>query len=174
MINKEIDKKLKNLLSVLSKLSLKEKKVGLTGEVELILRDSNGNEKQRRTVKNLIVNTGLYHIIDRLEVTPSEAGMNWVAIGDNNTAPTADDVALANELGRVVITSKIQQATTNANKIIFSATVPAGTGTGTITEAGIFNAALNGIMLCRSIFTGIPKPAGDGLDMTWTIQANAG
>lgn len=99
--------------------------------------------------------------------------MGWAAVGSDNTAPIAGNTALANELGRVALTSKLQGTGANANQVTYSATVPAGTGTGTIVEAGIFNAVSSGIMLARSIFSPIVKGSGDAIDITWVLTATA-
>jgi hypothetical protein len=53
--------------------------------------------------------------------------------------------------------------------VTFIATVPAGTGTGAITEAGILNAGTAGTMLCRTVFSVVNKDAGDTLSITWTV-----
>lgn len=150
-----------------------ERLVSLSGEVTLSVVGPDGVRKGRRLVKNLVVNSGLYHIIDRLEDSPAEANMGWAAIGNNNTAATATDTALAGELGRVALTSRIQGTAGNANQLTYSATIPAGTGTGTIVEAGIFNANSAGVMLARSVFAPIVKGAGDAIDISWVLTATA-
>ena len=150
-----------------------EKLVRFTGEVSLIVTAPDGTVKGKRLVRNLVVNSGLYHIIDRLETTPDEAAMGWAAVGDDATAAGATDTALFGELGRVALTSKIQGAGGSANQLTYSATVPAGTGTGTIVEAGLFNASSGGNMLARSVFAPIVKGAGDAIDITWVLTAAA-
>jgi hypothetical protein len=163
-----------NLREKLIKLLLKKEQLfRFKGEVSFVVKDKHGNIKGKRFVTNLVVNTGLYHVMDQLEDSPGEAAMGWAAIGDDNTAAAAGDTALSNELGRVALTSKIQGAGGNANQVTYSASVPAGTGTGTIVEAGLFNASSNGIMLARSVFSPIVKGAGDAIDITWVLTASA-
>jgi hypothetical protein len=48
-------------------------------------------------------------------------------------------------------------------------TYAAGTGTGAITEAGIFNASSSGTLLSHVVFSAINKGAADSLTITWTI-----
>lgn len=150
-----------------------EKLIKFKGEVSLIVTGPDGNVKGKRLVRNLVVTSGLYHIIDRLEDSPDEAAMGWAAIGDDNTAVAAGDTALYGELGRVALTSKIQGSAGNAHQLTYSSTVPAGVGTGTIVEAGLFNAVTAGIMLARSVFSPIVKGAGDAIDITWVLTAAA-
>jgi hypothetical protein len=159
--------------AIIHKLCKEEKFVRFRGDVTLTLRGSDGGIKGKRLVRNLVVDTGLWHIMDNLEDSPDEAEMGWAAIGDNNTAAAAGNTALYSELGRVALTSKIQGTAGNANQVTYSATVPAGTGTGTIVEAGIFNANSGGVMLARSIFSPIVKGAGDAIDITWVMTASA-
>jgi hypothetical protein len=51
----------------------------------------------------------------------------------------------------------------------YVATFSAGTGTGAITEAGIFNASSAGTLLCRTVFSVINKGALDTLVITWKV-----
>ena len=45
-----------------------------------------------------------------------------------------------------------------------------GIGTGSITEAGIFNAASSGTMLSRTVFDPVNKTSSDQLSIIWTIN----
>jgi hypothetical protein len=147
----------------------------MRGDVDLVVRDqATGRIKGQRLVRNLVVLTGLYHIADRLQDAPTdEAAMGWAAIGTNNTAATATDTALFAEVGRVALTSKIQGTGGNGNQVTYSATVPAGTGTGTIVEAGLLNASSGGILLARSVFAPIVKGSGDAIDISWVLTISA-
>jgi hypothetical protein len=58
------------------------------------------------------------------------------------------------------------------NAITYTATFPAGTGTGAITEAGIFNASTAGTMLCRTTFPVVNKQAGDTIAVTWVVTVS--
>ena len=57
----------------------------------------------------------------------------------------------------------------SSNTVIYSAGFGLGVGTGAITEAGIFNAASSGTMLCRTVFSVINKGILDSMVITWTI-----
>jgi hypothetical protein len=157
---------------VVQQLCKEEQFFRIRGDVTIVKTTPTGR-KEKRLVRNLVVNTGLYHIADRLEDSPDETAMGYCAIGTNNTAPAAGDTALASEVGRVALTSKVQGTGGNANQVTYSATFPAGTGTGTIVEAGILNAAAAGIMLTRSIFAAIVKGAGDAIDVSWVLTVSA-
>ena len=61
--------------------------------------------------------------------------------------------------------------TTNvtADSLQYVATFGAGVATGTLTEAGIFNAASSGTMFSRTVFAAINKTASDSVTITWKI-----
>lgn len=148
-----------------------EEKLGLSGQVTLVLLGSDGKEKDRREIKNLIVGAGLGHIASRLTGT-AQAVMSHMAIGSGSTAATAANTTLGSELGRVALASTTLSGTYSQN-LVYTATFGAGTGTGSVTEAGIFNAASSGTMLCRTTFALITKGAGDTLQVTWTVNLTA-
>ena len=134
------------------------------GVLSIVVRDENGDLKQQYDATNLVVDTGLAYIASRMKDTTKTA-MSHMAIGSGATAPAAGNTTLGSQLGRVALTS----TTVTANSVAYVATFPAGTGTGAVTEAGIFNASSAGDMLCRTTFDVINKAAGDSMTITWTV-----
>ena len=55
--------------------------------------------------------------------------------------------------------------------VTYAATFAAGTGTGSLIEAGIFNSATaaSGTMLCKTSFDVVNKAANDSIAITWTV-----
>ncbi len=142
--------------------------IKLRGDVALILRDKNGNIKEDRKVKNLIVDTGLNFICDRMK--DDETAMTHMALGSGTVAAAAGDTSLGSQLGsRVALTS----STVTNSQIVYVAEFSAGSGTGAVTEAGIFNASTGGTMLCRVKFDVVNKSADDVLSINWTISLSA-
>lgn len=119
---------------------------------------------EERLVKNLVVAVGKEVIAARL-LGNTLAVFSHMAVGSSNTAVTTSQTTLGSELGRVSFDS----ATRSANTLSYIATFPAGTGTGTLTEAGIFNDVTTGSMLCRTNFNDINKAAGDTIVVTWNV-----
>ncbi len=142
---------------------------GISGELELVLKDKDGNVKERRVEKNLVVSAGLNAILDRL-VGTSEAVMSHMALGSGSTAAAAANTALETQLGS---REALDSSTVTTNSVAYVCSFEAGDGTGAVTEAGIFNAASSGTMLCRSVFSVINKAASDSLSITWTITITA-
>ena len=115
------------------------------GTLGIVLTDQNGNLKQELNVTNLVVDTGLDYIASRMKDATATA-MTHMAIGSGTNDPAAGYTALQTQLGRVALTS----TTVTNNSVAYIASFGAGTGTGAVTEAGIFNASSGGTMLCRT------------------------
>jgi len=138
------------------------------GTLSVVLKDSNGNLKDERTINNLVVDSGLNYIASRMKDATATA-MGYMAIGTGATAAAAGDTTLGTELDRNAVTS----VTVTDESIAYVASWAAGDGTGAVTEAGIFNAASAGDMLARTVFSVVNKAANDTLSITWTITLSA-
>jgi len=138
------------------------------GTLDIIVRGPDGSIKDEKKVENLIVDTGLDYIASRMSGT-SENVMSHMAVGTGSTAAAGADTALGTELDRNALTS----TTVTDNSIAYVCSWAAGDGTGSLTEAGIFNAASAGTMLCRTVFGTVTKGADDSMTITWTITVSA-
>ena len=140
-----------------------------TGKVFVTVTGANGEVKQQFEVPNLVVTTGKNHIAAKIAATTnSPAAMTHMAIGTGSTAPAAGDTTLGTETGRVSLSGSV----VSTNTITYTASFPAGTGSGAITEAGIFNASTAGTMLCRTTFPAVTKQAGDSIAVTWAVTVS--
>jgi hypothetical protein len=137
--------------------------VKASGSVRIQRTNAAGEVTLDQTHENLVVTTGLTHIAARMVGTPT--AMGWMAIGTTNTAAALGQTTLVAEVGRVALTS----ATSAGAVATFVATFPAGTGTGTIVEAGVLNAVSVGTMLNRVVFGAVTKGAADTITITWTV-----
>ena len=137
-----------------------------TGKVKVVLKDANGNIKEDFTVDNLVVDSGLDYIASRMKDATATA-MSHMEVGTDNTAAASGDTALGSAVSssRTALTS----TTVTDNAVAYVCTFAAGTGTGALTEAGIFNASSAGTMLCRTVFSVINKGASDSMTVTWTV-----
>ena len=139
----------------------------MKGELSIVVRDFDGNIKQSMHVPNLVVTAGKVYIASRMVGTSSTV-MSHMAIGTGTSTPIAGDTTLGTEAGRVGLST----FTSSSNAVTATATFPAGTGTGAITEAGILNASSSGTMLCRTTFPVVNKAAGDSIAITWVITVS--
>lgn len=129
--------------------------------------DVDGNLLDSQSVTNVVVDDGLDYIASRMKDATATA-MSHMAVGSGTTAAAAGDSTLGTELGRVALTS----TTVASNAITYVGDFAAGTGTGAVTEAGIFNASSSGTMLCRTVFSVVNKAAADTLKVTWTLTVS--
>lgn len=135
-----------------------------TGRLDIVLLDQNNNIKQQVSVPNLVVTVGKNFIASRMVGTAS-AAMSHMAVGTSNANLAAANTALAAQLTRVALTS----ATATNSTVTYVGNYGAGVGTGALVEAGIFNDATTGTMLCRTTFPVINKEASDTLTINWVV-----
>ncbi len=142
--------------------------IKLTGEMKLTLTNGEGNVTQEVIVPNTVVTAGKGFIASRMNTTTTT--MSHVELGTGTTGANVANTTLETVISssRTALTS----TTVTANAVAYVVTFPAGTGTGAVTEAGIFNASSSGTMLCRTTFSVINKAAADTLGITWTITVN--
>ena len=141
----------------------------LSGELAMVLRDKNGNVKEERTEKNLVVTAGLTFIASRMKDATATA-MTHMGLGSGTTTEAAGQTDLTTLLGS---REALDSTTASSNTIVYVASFEAGDATGAVTEAGIFNAASSGTMLCRTKFNVVNKAADDTMNVTWTITLSA-
>ena len=135
-------------------------------------------------VPNTVVTTGLNHISGRLDDDTTGSAnnqMSHMGLGSDSTGAAIGNTGLGSQNGdRVTCTSTVSN-----NTVTYVATFGPGVATGnaddstgTIREAGIFNAAASqaqagagvvGTMLCRTVFQGVNKEAGDSIQITWVV-----
>ena len=141
-------------------------KLKITGALRVVLTGSDGQVKDERDLKNLVVDTGLNFIVKRMKDATADV-MSHMTLGTGTTAAAAADTTLQTEIAgsRVALTS----TTVTANQITYIASFAAGVGTGAVTESGILNNAAGGAMLCRTVFPVVNKQAGDSMTVTWTV-----
>ena len=142
--------------------------VKATGNLNIILKDeSTGVIKMNTTVPNLVVTVGKNWIASRMANTAQPPQMSHMAIGSGTNAPAVANTALDAQLGIVTLTTA--GGTPSGNTVTYQGTFPAGTGTGSITEAGIFNTGSAGTMLCRTVFGVVTKTANDSISISWAV-----
>lgn len=143
--------------------------IKVTGKLAIVVRDEFGNVKDERNVDNLVVSAGKTFIAASMLKTTSNspAAMSHMELGTGTTAAAAGDTTLQTAItgSRTALAS----STSSSNVVTYTCTFGAGTGTGAVTEAGIFNASSNGTMLCRTVFSVVNKGANDSMTITWTV-----
>lgn len=141
--------------------------IDASGSLTIVLKGPDGKVKDQRKIFNLVVTIGLGFIASRMKDATATA-MSHMAVGTDNTAAGLAQTTLIAETARVALSA----TTVLTNTITYDATYPAGTGTGALVEAGIFNATPAGTMLSRTVFSVVNKGALDTMTISWVITVN--
>jgi|TARA_B110000263_G_C15275526_1_gene495682 hypothetical protein len=137
-------------------------RVALTGRLSISL-----NGKVVQEVNNLVVTAGKSWIASRMNAATASV-MTHMGVGTNSTAAVVGDTALGTQLStRSGLTTS--GGTVAGAVITYACTYAAGSHTGAITEAGVFNASSSGTMLCRTVFAVINKGAADTMTVSWAV-----
>lgn len=174
--------------------------IGAAGWVEVIVRDKHGRIKYRFPEtekkeeekdcafasfpskmpeyyyrKNIVTDVGLAAIIRLICEGLTETKFSYVAIGTGTTTETAADTALVSEIKRkpASITQLTTTITGDTAKLEAEFSSADGlTGTATIAETGVFNAATAGILLARKTFAAVTLnfDLGDSILIRYYIQ----
>lgn len=142
--------------------------IKVTGNLNIVLRDKDGNIKQSINRDNLVVAVGKNLIASRFASNTASVPTH-MAVGTNAASPIAGNTTLGAELGGSRVALTVSGGTVVSNTITYSASFGAGIGTGAITEAGIFNASTAGTMICRTSFGVVNKDVSDTLGIDWNI-----
>ena len=135
--------------------------LSLTGALTIALND----EIVTKT-GNLVVTAGKNWVAQRMNNVNTV--MTHMAVGTGTTVAAAGQTTLVSENDRNALTS----TTVTNNTIIYVATWAAGDATAALTEAGVFDAASGGDMLCRTKFNVVNKASADSMTITWTITVS--
>ena len=138
-----------------------KEKLSVVGELKFY----NGKGELVREEKNLVVNTGLNVIAERL-IGIAKNAISHMAIGTGTTAANAADLAL--EIPKATRIAPTSITVTGA-VITIIATFSGATHAGAITEAGLFNAATLGELISRVVFAPYNLGSSDALTITWTL-----
>lgn len=139
------------------------------GTVTFELKDKDGNVKKKFS-ENMVVSTGIAFITNRVKNGTGDP-MSHMALGTSAMATNTAHVGLQAEIGRVALDSvAITTQVVGNDTIEFVATFGAGVATGSLSEAGLFNAGVGGVMLARTVFAAFPKNADETLTLTWRVR----
>lgn len=144
-----------------------KRRADVAGWFALECRGPDGELKWQEDIRNLITNAGFDFIAAAMFASSQPDAMSHIAIGSGATAPAVADTAMQTELARGAA-NYAHSAGTKVSTL--TREFAAGTGTGTVREVGVFNAASGGTMLAHAAL-GSPrtKGASDSLRITYTF-----
>jgi len=143
--------------------------MNIKSNVVFKLYDEKGKLKLKRVLHNTATTHSKSGVADQLLDSPTLPVPGWVELGTGTPAATL--------LGAYIPGSRtaFDSKTRLLNVVTTVTTFGPGVGTGTITEAGMFDVVTqNTINMWASAtgFTAIPKGAGDTLVVTWILTIN--
>lgn len=144
---------------------MQNENIGITGALTITVKGKDGKVKEKRELKNLVVQAGTGWIANRM-LANTEGVMTTMGVGSGLTDSRPSDTDL-----QLVINDRIEldSAVASVNKVVYVASFSDTFGSAQISEAGIFNAPTGGTMLCRTVFPVINKQAADSISISWTI-----
>ena len=117
-------------------------------------------------IPNLVVNAGKAFVASRM-VGTDDSVMSHMGIGTGTDGTDGTDTGIS-QVGRVSCTTARSGAA-----IVYESTFGPDDGDGVISEAGVFNDASAGTMLCRTKFTNsVGKTDQDSMTITWTVTVS--
>jgi len=144
-----------------------ESTLRVTGRVLVELWGPDGRLLKVVRGENLVVDAGKELLANILQ----NGGANrpsHIGIGTSNAAVAPGQTALqGTELARVAFAATYPQL--SGATVIYKSSFGPGVGTGTVEEAGVFNAGTLGTMLSRFLTGTFNKGAGSILDVTWSL-----
>lgn len=148
-------------------------------DVEVIVKDKDGNVKSRSLQKNLRTNVGADFWNTQLFATGAAgAQANYIGITTDNTAPAAADTSLASEEtanGLARAQASVTHTTSATSTVLSHTWTYTGSTTKVIAKAGLFTAAgppVAGTMALETLLssTATVNSNGDQITLNWTIN----
>lgn len=135
-----------------------------------------GRWDNSKTLANLIPTAGKAGVASRINGDGSEAAFTYLAVGIGTTAAAAGDTALESE----ITDSGLERAAATCSRVTTDVTNDTAqlvkswsvTGTKAVTEAGALNAAAEGTLLGRQVFSAINVVSGDTLQVTYKFDVD--
>lgn len=121
------------------------------------------------TVQNVLTTAGKAFIAQALGEGAAYTG-EYTQIGTGSTPQATADTDLESPVGARI------QGTLSASGVEFTldSTIPAGTPGAevAVTEAGLFSAATDGVLIARTTFPVVTKQTTDSIRLQWKITVN--
>jgi hypothetical protein len=148
--------------------------ITIDSNVTIEIRDKEGCLVDTRKIKNLVTDAGLNYTRDLFgypdALFTSSVTPNFIALGSNDTAVTASDVSLGNELYREENSLK----SPDDKKFIIRLFLDTSQGNGnTYKEAGVYSTGAGGKCWSRCVFAAIPKTSSITLTIHWEWSLGA-
>jgi hypothetical protein len=148
--------------------------IKIRGRFKLVCKNPDGSGWATDWIKNTITNAGLAEVAGLVGATGSPTEFTYLAVGTSSTAPTAADTALGAEITDTGLARKAatvaRTTTTVTNDTLRLTTSWTASGSKTVEEIGIFNAASSGDMLAHALTSSRALVNGSLLSVTYDVS----
>lgn len=146
----------------------------MRGSIEMILQDLEGQEIDRRSIKNVVVTAGRSWVLQQIcssNIVTSQS-ISHLAVGTGTSnAPATSDTTLQSESTRVAIgTYSTTGLSGNPPSWQAQASYATNQANTTLGEVALFNSSASGTMLARATFSTINKTTSNTLSVSYTIS----
>lgn len=145
----------------------------LKGVYHFEIKDINGNVRDKWTVENLVTTAGFAQLA-LLAGDASATPFTYIAVGTSSTAPAVGNTTLVAEIvdsGLARAAGTVSRVTTTGTNDTYQITYTwTASGSKTIEEVGVFNAASSGTMLSRALTTSKAVTSGETLTGTYQLK----
>ena len=146
----------------------------ITENITITVIGKDGAIKDYREISNLVTSTGKAGIASRCNGSGGEAAFTYIAVGTGTTAANIADTTLETEtavsgLSRAAATASRTTTTVTDDTAYLTKTFTV-TGTVSVTESGVLNAASAGTLLSRQVFAAVSVINGDSLQVSWAYD----
>jgi hypothetical protein len=137
-----------------------------------------GHFVDKMVISNLITTAGVAGIAARINGSGSPAAYVYIALGTGTDAAADADTQLVAEIttaggARASATASVVTTDTAGDTAQLVNTFSFTTGASfAITESGVLNAASDGTLLARQVFSAINVASGDSLQVTWKFDVD--
>jgi len=145
----------------------------LKGTYDFVIKDINGKVRDSWTVENLVTNAGFAQLA-LLCGDAAAVPFTFLAVGTSTTAPAVGNTTLVAEittLGLARVGGTVSRVTTAVTNDTFRVTTTwTASGSLTVEEVGVFNAASAGTMLSRALTTTKAVVNGETLTGSYNLR----
>jgi len=153
--------------------TLKNDTITLKGTYDFEIRRADGSLRDKWTVDNLVTNAGFAQLA-LLCGDAAAVPFTFLAVGTSSTAPAVGNTTLVAETttsGLSRVAGTVSRVTTSVTNDTFRVTTTwTASGSVTVEEAGVFNAASAGTMLSRALTTTKSVVNGETLTGTYNLR----
>lgn len=148
----------------------------LYSDIEVIVRDKNGNIKSRSMQHNLRTNVGADFWNTQLFATGAAGSQaNYIGITTDVATPLVTDTVLASEEttnGLARAQGTVTHTGSAASTVVSHTWTYSGSSSKVIAKAGLFTAASSGTMALETLLssTATVNSSGDQITINWTIN----